>query len=84
MDKCVCGRDIIKNGLCDECAILLRAKRSKNIKIVEKLRYDYNASHSTYKTYGQFVAMIDLIYRRKKDFDNRRKKGVSKAVRRNR
>lgn len=84
MEKCVCGSNIKRNGLCEECWYLLRAKKSKNIAIVEKFRADYNRVHNTYKTYGQFVAMLDLIYRRKRSFDDRRKKGVSKKVRRNR
>ncbi len=83
MQKCVCGKPCVKYGLCQECNMLLRAKRSKNIAIVEKFRNDYNNSH-TYKTYGQFVALLDLIYRRKKSFDNRRKKGVSEKIRGNR
>ncbi len=84
MEKCICGSEIKKSGLCDECLYLLRAKRSKNIKIIEKFRYDYNRLHNTYKSYGQFVLLLDLIDRRKKNFDNRRKKGVSAPVRRNR
>ena len=78
--KCVCGESIVKYGLCEECLYLLRAKRSKNINIVEKFRADYNKRHNTYKTYGQFVLLLDLIDRRKK-FDSRRKKATVKAIR---
>lgn len=83
MKKCFCGKNAVKDGICDECRYFLRAKRSKNIKVVEKFRNDYNRLHGTYKSYGQFVAMIDCIARRKKDFDNRRKKERIKKIREN-
>lgn len=70
-------------GVCDECRYLLRAKRSKSIGVIENFRADYNKLHNTYKTYGQFVALLDAIARRKKNFDNRRKKEDFKKVRRN-
>lgn len=83
-DICYCGNRSIKSGLCEECLYLLRAKRSKSIKIVEKFREDYNNQHGTYKSYGQFVLMLDLLDRRKREIDNTRKKAVVKKVRRNR
>lgn len=82
-EKCICGSSATKDGLCDECRHLLRAKRSKSIKIIEKFREDYNRTHGTYKSYGQFVFMLDCIYRRKKDFDSRRKKENFKKLRAN-
>lgn len=81
--KCICGETAVKHGLCEECLYLLRAKRSKNINIVEKFRVDYNDRHGTYKTYGQFVVLLDLIDRRRK-LDDRRKKAVVKKIRGNR
>lgn len=81
---CFCGNKSVKSGLCEECLCLLRAKKSKNIKIVEKFREDYNKQHGTYRSYGQFVLLLDLLDRRKKEVDNRRKKAVIKKVRRNR
>ncbi len=81
---CICGNRIFKNGLCEECVYLLRAKRSKSISVVEKFRSDYNKNHNTYKSYGQFVMMLDMIDRRKREVDNRRKKAVVKKVRSNR
>lgn len=81
--KCICGNKCVKNGLCEECLYLLRAKRSKNINIVEKFRADYNERHNTCKTYGQFVVLLDLIDRRRK-LDDRRKKATVKKVRGNR
>lgn len=84
IDFCVCGGKCEKDGLCEECHWLLRAKRSKSIKIVEKFREDYNRKHSTYKSYGEFVLLLDMIDRRKKDLDGRRKKAVVKKVRGNR
>ena len=81
---CVCGNEGIENGLCEECLYLLRAKRSKSIAIIEKFRNDYNKKHNTYKSYGQFVLLLDMIDRRKRDIDNRRKKATAKKVRRNR
>ncbi len=84
IEICICGNDSVKSGLCDECLYLLRAKRSKNIGVVEKFREDYNSRHGTYKSYGQFVLLLDTIYRRKIEVDNRRKKATVKKVRRNR
>lgn len=83
-DICYCGNRSMKSGLCEECLYLLRAKRSKSIKIIEKFREDYNNQHGTYKSYGQFVLMLDLLDRRKREIDNTRKKAVVKKVRRNR
>lgn len=83
MNVCICGERIVKSGLCEECSYLLRAKRSKSITVIEKFRSDYNQKHGTYKSYGQFVLMLDMIDRRAKS-DNRRKKAVVKKVRGNR
>lgn len=80
---CICGEKAIKSGLCEECIYLLRAKRSKSITVVEKFRDDYNKLHGTYKSYGQFVLLLDMIDRRKKSIDGRRKKDALKKVRRN-
>ena len=82
-ESCVCGCKSVNDGLCEKCRFLLRAKRSKNIKIIEKFRSDYNQSN-TYKSYGQFVLMLDMIDRRKREIDDRRKKAVVKKVRGNR
>lgn len=84
MDFCVCGSKCVKNGLCEECLNLLRAKRSKSIRIVEKFRQDYNKKYGTYKSYGQFVMLLDMIDRRKRQVDGRRKKATVKKIRRNR
>ncbi len=77
---CICGCKDIKDGLCDECRQLLRVKRSKSIDVVEKFRLDYNEKHDTHKSYGQFVLMLDMIDRRRKS-DDRRKKATVKKVR---
>ncbi len=82
IDICICGSKSVKSGLCEECLYLLRAKRSRNIAIVEKFRDDYNRQHDTYRSYGQFVLLLDTIDRRKKQVDNRRKKAVVKKVQR--
>ena len=84
IDVCICRNNAVKSGLCEECLYLLRAKRSKRIGIVEKFRNDYNDRHGTYKSYGQFVLLLDMIDRRKRYVDNRRKKAVVKKVRTNR
>ena len=84
IDFCICGNDAVKYGLCEECIYLWRAKKSKNISVVEKFRNDYNKNHNVYKSYGQFVLLLDMIDRRKKEVDNRRKKASFKNVRRNR
>lgn len=81
---CICGRKSVKSEICEECLYLLRAKKSKNIAVVEKFREDYNSKHGTYKSYGQFVLLLDMIDRRKKQLDSRRKKAAVKKVRRNR
>lgn len=83
-DKCICLNESVSYGLCNECIMLLKAKRCKNISVIENMRKEYNEKHNQYKTYGQFVAMIEEISRRKKDFDNRRKKASIKKVRANR
>lgn len=83
-DVCFCGNKSVKSGLCEECIYLLRAKKSKNIRIVEKFREDYNKKHDIYKSYGQFVLLLDMLERRKREIDNRRKKATVKKVRRNR
>ena len=84
IDICICGKEHVKSGLCEECLYLLRAKRSKSIAVVEKFRKDYSEKHGTYKSYGQFVLLLDMIDRRKRQVDDRRKKAVVKKVRRNR
>ncbi len=84
IEICICGNESVKSGLCEECLYLLRAKRSKNLGVVEKFREDYNNRYNTYKSYGQFVLLLDMIDRRKKEVDNRRKKATVKKVRRNR
>lgn len=81
MNKCFCGKNAVKDGICEDCRYLLRAKRSKKIEIIEKFRRDYNRLNGTYKSYGQFVAIIDCIAERKKSFDNRRKKANIKKIR---
>lgn len=80
-EVCICGNSCGISGICDECKYLLRAKRSKSIRVIELFRADYNRMHGTYKTYGQFVAMLDAIARRKKYFDSRRKEENIKKVR---
>ncbi len=84
IDFCICGEKALKKGLCEECLYLLRAKKSKNIGVIEKFRSDYNEKHNTYKSYGQFVMLLDLIDRRRRQIDNRRKKATVKKVRSNR
>lgn len=80
-DLCVCGNKSYDKGLCEECIYLLRAKKSKNISVIEKFRADYNARHGVWVTYGQFVGLIDNIAMRRKDFDCRRKEKNIKKVR---
>ena len=83
IEICICGNESVMIGLCEECLYLLRAKRSKNLGVVEKFREDYNNRYNTYKSYGQFVLLLDMIDRRKRDIDNRRNKDTAKKVRRN-
>ena len=81
MNICVCGKKAVKDGLCEECIYLLRAKRSKSIGVVEKFRTEYNENHDIYKSYGQFVLLLDMIDRRKKSDDRRKKAAVKKVLR---
>ena len=81
--KCICLNNASAHGLCEECIALLKVKKCKNIAMIEKIRTKYNETHDQYKTYGQFVAMVEEISRRKKDFDNRRKKANTKKIRTN-
>ena len=78
---CLCGNAVERYDLCNECRQLLKVKKYKSVAAVEAMRNEYNASHDRYMTYGQFVAYIEAIYRRKKNFDNTRKKVTSKEVR---
>lgn len=80
---CICNAKAVKCGLCEDCLDLLRAKKSKNIRIVERFRRDFNEKRNTYKSYGQFVLMLDMIERRKREVDGRRKKADIKKIRRN-
>ncbi len=77
--KCTCNND----GICDRCKYLLKAKKSKKISVIEKFKNEYEKMYGIYMSYGQFVAMIDGIHRRKTELDNRRKKESTKKVRRN-
>ena len=81
--KCICGKAATRHGICDECKELLKVCKCKSLVMLERIRNDYNNKHNTYKTYGQFVAYVDAISRRKKEFDNTRKKAFAKAVRTN-
>ena len=83
-DSCVCGERNIDNGLCESCRALIRAKRSKKIAVVEKFRADYNRQKGTYKSYGHFVLLLDMIDRRKREIDNRGEKATAAKIRRNR
>lgn len=80
-EKCVCGNKSEKSGICKECLHLLKAKRSKSIKVIEKFREDYNRMHGIYKSYGQFTALLDQIAWRKRHFDSRRKEKNIKGLR---
>ncbi len=83
IEKCICSKEISAHGLCEECLMLLKVKKCKSIALIEKIRANYNKTHSQYKTYGQFVAMVEEISRRKKNFDNRRKKANTTKIRTN-
>lgn len=78
---CFCGKECRRGVICDECKLLLRAKKSKSISVIEKFRNDYNKNHGTYISYGKFVVLIDNTARRKRNFDNRRKEENLKTLR---
>lgn len=78
--KCICGAAATWHGICEECKALLKVRSIKKIEMVEAIRKIYNDTHRTYKTYGQFVAYIDAINRRKKEFDDRGKKATAKKI----
>lgn len=47
--------------LCFECRKLKRLSHCKDIPLVERQRFLYNAQHNTNLTYGQFILMLENI-----------------------
>lgn len=63
-----------KDNICPICRYFLRALHSKDVHFVERMRYEYIKRHGGYLSYGQFVAKLEQIERRRK-CDSKRKKG---------
>ncbi len=67
--QCWCGKLYEprhdKDNICPECRYFLRALHSKNVHFVERLRYEYIKRYGKYISYGQFVAKLQDIERRR-------------------
>lgn len=67
--RCGCGElyepQHDKDKICFECRYFLRALHSKNIFFVEQLRAEYIKRYGRYLSYGQFVAKLREIERRR-------------------
>ena len=82
--RCDCGALYIpqhpKDNICPECRYYLRGLHSKNVYLIEDLRAEYNKHHH-YKSYGQFVALLQVIEeRRRRGIDNKREKENPKGL----
>ncbi len=54
-----------KDNICPVCRYFLRALRSKDVFFIERLRYEYIKRYGKYISYGQFVAKLEHIERRR-------------------
>ncbi len=68
--RCGCGEfyesQYDGDNICPVCKFYLRALRSKDVRFVERLRDDYIKRSGRYLSYGQFVALLEQIERRRK------------------
>ena len=68
--RCGCGElyepKHNKDNICPSCRYFLQAKHSKNIDLVEHLRIEYIKRYGKHLTYGQFVAKLEEIERRRR------------------
>lgn len=76
--RCGCGElyepQHDKDNICPVCRYFLHALHSKDVHFVERLRYEYIKRYGGYLSYGQFVAKLQEIERRRTR-DSKRKKG---------
>lgn len=76
--RCECGElyepKHNNDNICPECRYFLRALYNKNIYFVERLRAEYIKRCGRYLSYGQFVAQMQQIERRRKG-DSKKEKG---------
>ena len=67
--QCGCGElyelQHDKDNICPICRYYLRALRSKDVHFVERLRREYIEQYGKYVSYGQFVAKLQDIERRR-------------------
>ena len=75
--QCGCGEQYEpqhnKDNICPVCSYFVRGLHSKNILLVERLRHEYIKHYGKYISYGQFVAKLEHIERRRLH-DARKKK----------
>ncbi len=74
--RCGCGElyEPQHDKICPVCRYFLRALRSKDVFFVEQMRAEYIKRYGKYLSYGQFVAKLEQIERRRTR-DSKRKKG---------
>lgn len=67
--QCGCGAEFepknSEDNICPICRYYLRALHSRDIHFVEQLRREYIKQYSKYISYGQFVAKLQDIERRR-------------------
>lgn len=67
--QCECGElyepQHDKDNICPICRYYLRALRSKDVHFVERLRHEYIEQYGRYLSYGQFIAKLEQIERRR-------------------
>lgn len=72
--QCECGElyepQHDKDNICPICRYYLRALRSKDVHFVERLRHEYIEQYGRYLSYGQFIAKLEQIERRRIVRDN--------------
>lgn len=78
--QCGCGEQYEpqhnKDNICPICRYYLRALHSKDVYFVERLRHEYIKRYGKYLSYGQFVAKLREIERRRRNDDKRKKENT--------
>ena len=82
--RCGCGElyepQYKGDNICPVCRYYLRALRSKDVHFVERMRHDYIERYGGYLSYGQFVALLEQMKRRRKVNDAEGKKENTKKL----
>lgn len=78
--QCGCGAEFepqhSKDNICPICRYYLRALHSKDVRFVERLRHEYIEQYGRHISYGQFVAKLEQIERRRRNDDKRKKENT--------